>query len=404
MNMKFVTIVFMFLTVATVAFNIDRIKKKNQIKLQKKSKFKTKTKLFDWAIGENRTYKMYVYVADKNVYSECEFKGEYLYPSSSVAEDKKKGWVLESCNVKGDFENVFEKRRDGSYILDYRRCSAFTFNDVSSIWGLKGRTMITNAKTNTGGGSFEVTFMFEYKVIGNYITKGDLATLCAHTNENRKNRISEINSKKEISKLHALNYDTSNTQAKALSQPISQFDAEIEKQKQIQKNMLVEAKKQLDTCTNLSGQAKTLQAQNTKAQEDKTTELKKRNDASEQVEKFTKDIADLTKQLNDETTKRNDAETKKTNSANFATQQQLVADNLTKNKIADQTQKDKDKASALENTAKEKTKASKCSDDLKAAVPANTKDFDEAKKILNEAVFSLTNYSACFNRFYVAGY
>jgi len=402
--MKFVTIVFIFITVATVAFNIDRVKKrKNQMKLQKKSKTQTKTKSFDWAIGENRTYKMYIYVADKNVYSECEFKGEYLYPSSSVVEDKKKGWVLDNCKVKGDFEKVFEKRKDGSYILDYRRCSAFTFNDVSSIWGLRGRTMITNAKTNTGGGSFEVTLMFEYRVIGNYITKGDLATLCAHTNENRKNRIMEINSKKEMSKLHALNYDTSNTQAKALLEPVSQFDAEIEKQKQIQKNMLVEAKKQLDTCNNLSGQATTLQAQNKKAEENKTAEIKKRWDASEQVEKLTKDIADLTKQLNDETTKRSDAETKKTNSANYATQQQLVADNLTKDKGADQTKKDKDKATALENTAKYKTQASKCSDDLKAAVPDNTKDFDEAKTILNAAAFSLTNYNACFNRLYVAG-
>ena len=402
MKVKFVAIIFIFLTVAAVAFNIDRVKKKKN-KLLKKSKIQTQTKIFDWAIGENRTYKMFIYVGDKKVYSECYFKGSYLYPSSSVAEDKKKGWVFESCKVNGDFEKVFEKRSDGSYILDYRRCSAFTFNQVSSIWGLKGRTLITNAQNNTGGGSTEVTCMFEYGITGDYITKGDLATLCDHTNQNRKNRIMEINYKKDSSKLHALNFDTSNTQAKALSEPVSQFDAEIEKQKQIQKTMLVEAKKQSDTCTNLSGQATTLQAQITKAQENKTTEEKKRFDASAQVEKFIKDIADLTKQLNDETTKKNEAETKKSNSANSATQQQLVADNLNKDKTADQTQKDKDKATALTLAATNKAKASKCSGDLKAAVPANGKDFDEAVTILNEAVFSLTNYNACFNRLYVAG-
>jgi len=404
MKVSYVILFLITLIVGCLAINLDRLEKKKSTKGKKvQVKAKTQKGIGDWSINDNNIYNAYIYVNDKEAYTECKFKGSYCYPSTKVEANKKKGWYFDEC--KGLANGLFSKNfvADGSsHFLDYRKCSAFTFNGDSSIWGLKGRTIMTTCKNNAGE-SNNITVMFQYGVFGDYITRADLQTFTEHVNKNRVDRTESLRKLRSECLLHGTNYDAALGVAKILSEPVTKYDAAIATANANVKAAKDDILAQDAIIRQADVQITLLKSKILKAQESLEAQSKIKADSNAAIDRLVEEIAQATNSLNTVNTNINTCKSEQENANKQASNAADTITNLTKLKTGQQNERDTLRKKLETYATNSMAEGLLAVENLKTSVPAHSNDISDASKHLSSTSFSLANFNAAISKVYAAG-
>jgi len=242
-----------------------------------------------------------------------------------------------------------------TWFLDYRRCSVFTANSSSSLWGMRGKTINTVCAT-TQGKQVQFHLMFDYGITSDFITPSDIQTMSNHINILRTNRIKAINDLKNTATSAAGEYDSALASVANLNLPVTSMDSSIKKANEEKVIFDSDAIVQGENLTRLEKSIVDLNSRLNAANEAKSLAETAKTNAATKIDQQAQILADLSAKLAAATNDRSSAEAAKELASKNSSLKDDEIKTLTASKLADTTKREKMKQIATEaaNKAKEK--------------------------------------------------